>query len=165
MRDAVLRIGARFTLNEALTLQTPLVYGLCGADGKVFYVGKTRKPSERFLKYLPKRRNQLANTLLLKLLNAASDDLRVAVLRSNPHNLEKAEQQEIAKRVRLANLTGNGFRPSSKTKLGRSSSKWLGICPICRAPKRSNRNEKLGGICRPCKALGHRTPPRTVEAA
>ena len=80
----------------------PVVYGLCGLDGEVFYVGKAKNLRSRFLAH---RRNDGPNFRLRGRISELGADLRVQVLQHNPTDIIAAERAEIASGgLRLVNL-------------------------------------------------------------
>lgn len=92
------------TLGEAKTLVCPVVYGLCDADGDVFYVGQTRNAARRFQSH---RENRSGNRRLKSKLASLGRSVRVLVLHQSPASLNDVEREEIRARGRvLVNLIG-----------------------------------------------------------
>ena len=93
--DLLDEVGARL-------VKVPVVYGLSGIDGEIFYVGKANKLRPRFMAH---RRNDGPNCRLRERIEAVGADLRVQVLRFDPADIISAEREEIeAGGSRLVNL-------------------------------------------------------------
>lgn len=91
------------TVLDAQKLVGSFVYGLCGEDGVIFYVGQTRSPHSRFKSHSDCTSN---NARLKRRLRAEKGKLRVCILIANPANLNAAEREQIRFYPNLLNLVG-----------------------------------------------------------
>jgi predicted GIY-YIG superfamily endonuclease len=92
-------------ISEARKLKGSFVYALADDRG-VFYVGQTRRPSQRFRSHA---NGETPNRQLRARCLKADDALRVMILHENPDDLNAAELSEIKARDGLLNLVGNGW--------------------------------------------------------
>lgn len=106
-RPFVPKVGTSYALADAALFRGPLVYGLYGGDGVVFYVGQTIDAPGRFKKYADRPETE-KNVEKRRLIREAGDEMRVVVLEHNPVDLLDAERRHIAAHVRTAvNHQGN----------------------------------------------------------
>lgn len=106
------------TIRDAKKLTLPLVYGLCAADGVVFYVGKTLDPKARFQRHIE---NTTKNKGLSNAIAAAGAELSVVVLSLDPEDICKAEREMIrAYKGQIVNMIGG----SSAVWSGRDDLPW-----------------------------------------
>lgn len=45
-------LGSVLSIEQAMRVLKPIVYALCDKAGKPFYIGKTKNPSQRFMRYM-----------------------------------------------------------------------------------------------------------------
>jgi hypothetical protein len=96
------------TRQEARKIQSPIVYGLVDpGDGRVVYVGKTINPANRLQIYTSP--SMCHNKMLGEWLADNHGMWRVAILESDPADLNAAERRHIRmRRSSLLNLMGGG---------------------------------------------------------
>jgi hypothetical protein len=96
--------GRPLTISEAKAIAEPVIYGLCGIDGLIFYVGQTKSPRYRFASH---KQNNGRNRRLREKIDGLGGDLRVIVLDRSPVDLNAAERREISARAGcIVNLIG-----------------------------------------------------------
>lgn len=120
-----------YTLAEARDIRGPIIYGL--HDGrKIFYVGRTLNPKDRFYRYAPAKTSPLA---LLRAIRDAGDQLRIVVLERDPADLDAAEKRFIGIFAeQLVNRAGSplGMMAAVNKKMGTAIlADQLAQCPKC----------------------------------
>ncbi|MBI1234751.1 MAG: hypothetical protein GC208_09645 [Alphaproteobacteria bacterium] len=97
-------ISPTLSLKDASRITDPIIYGLCGPDGAVFYVGQTRSACSRMASH---RNVRTKNAALRERLAALRGTVRVVILERNPADLNAAERRHIARYGdQLVNLVG-----------------------------------------------------------
>ena len=96
------------TPEQAMRVLKPIVYALCDKAGKPFYIGKTKNPSQRFMRYM--RPERCHSQLIAEKIDAANGFM-VRVLDFDPLDLSAAEVQRIKEFDGLTvNVVGRGMR-------------------------------------------------------
>lgn len=89
--------------------KSPMVYGLCLADGKIRYVGMTKNAQSRFRAYRSPRFN--GNDALLEWLKANDGRVFFVCLHSGASGIEEAEKRWIKKlRSQCFNIVNGGIQ-------------------------------------------------------
>lgn len=106
LNDEELAQVEALALDDARKIQQSIVYGLCGHDGKLFYIGKTTNPTKRFANY--KRADAHGNERLKSILS--NNEIYVKVLYSGDDISNK--EKELIKKYQsdIVNISGVNYQ-------------------------------------------------------